>query len=600
MSSGRHAAARGGNAEHTFYAAYPLRGSLGVVMATSGGGAMNLVHALAEARASRVPLLALVGEPPTELQGAGAFQDTSGKGGAVDAAAVLEAAAGFCLRVRNAEEALRVFDRALAHARAAGFACAMRVGESSASANGVRAVLGIERLGTGRERSRRMTILCGTDFSEASQRALKVAARFAARLQTPLHLVHAMHPPRESVGDAEYIARTTQLDRAADVARELGAEVKTHLESGPPDETLLRLAKTVQATQIVVGALGNRVPGTWQIGSHAERLAQTSHVPVLVVRNDEPFTSWLLGQRPLRVMLGADFSRSADEAARRIDGLRRLSPCEVTAVHLYWPPQEFARLGLSGVRSYLDPEPEVTRTLVRELTQRFAPEGDPKLLTVQVEPNLGRLGDRLAALAQQREADLLVVGSHARGTLGRVREGSVSHWALHEARTSVLCVPAPIDLREKQIPRVRDVLVATDFSPAGNAAVCMAYALAERGGTVHLVHVVPARNTDRMTAHDVFDLEQSGKPDPRRDSGHSALAEVVPAGNRDRITRFYTLESNEPGAAICAAAARLDAELICMGRRGRSNLSEVLLGSVSRHVLSNAQCPVLLAQAPRE
>lgn len=444
-----------------------------------------------------------------------------------------------------------------------------------------------------------MTILCGTDFSEASRRALEVAARFAARLHTPLHLVHSMHPPREFVADQEYLARTMQLDKAADVARELGAEVRTHLESGPPDEALLKLAKSVEATQIVVGALGTRAPGTWQIGSHAEKLAQTSRVPVLVVRNDEPFTSWLLGHRTLRVMLGADFSRSTDQAAKGVDGLRRLAPCDVTAVHLYWPPQEFARLGLTGVRSYLDPDPDVTNTLVRDLTLRLAPESDPTSFTVHVEPHLGRLGDRLALLAEQREADLLVVGSHARGSLGRLREGSVSHWALHASRTSVLCVPAPVDFTEKQIPRVRDVVVATDFSPAGNAAVGMAYALVERGGTVHLVHVVPARTTDPITAHDVFDLERNAKPDPRREYGHSALAELVPAGSRDRITRFYTLESNEPGAAICAAAARLDADVVCMGRRGRSNLAETLLGSVSRNVLSNAQCPVLLAQAPR-
>ena len=78
-----------------------ISGGPGVVMVTSGGGAMNLVHALAEARASRVPLLAIVGEPPSDLQGRGAFQDTSGQGGAVDAAAgvprrlrVLRAAGG--------------------------------------------------------------------------------------------------------------------------------------------------------------------------------------------------------------------------------------------------------------------------------------------------------------------------------------------------------------------------------------------------------------------------------------------------------------------------------------------------------------------------
>jgi acetolactate synthase-1/2/3 large subunit len=76
---------------------------LGVVMVTSGGGAMNLVHALAEASASRVPLLALVGEPPTDLQGRGAFQDTSGREGAVDAAEVFEAVSRFCARLERPE-----------------------------------------------------------------------------------------------------------------------------------------------------------------------------------------------------------------------------------------------------------------------------------------------------------------------------------------------------------------------------------------------------------------------------------------------------------------------------------------------------------------
>jgi acetolactate synthase-1/2/3 large subunit len=82
-----------------------LTGGVGVVLVTSGGGAMNLVHALAEAYASRVPLLAIVGEPPTELQGAGAFQDTSGKSGSVDAAAVFRGVTQFCARVEQAADA---------------------------------------------------------------------------------------------------------------------------------------------------------------------------------------------------------------------------------------------------------------------------------------------------------------------------------------------------------------------------------------------------------------------------------------------------------------------------------------------------------------
>jgi acetolactate synthase-1/2/3 large subunit len=96
-----------------------ITGGLGVVLATSGGGAMNLVHALAEARASHVPLLALVGEPPTELQGHGAFQDTSGRGGLVDARAVYAAVTKFAARVEDVDALPGLFAEAVASATTA-------------------------------------------------------------------------------------------------------------------------------------------------------------------------------------------------------------------------------------------------------------------------------------------------------------------------------------------------------------------------------------------------------------------------------------------------------------------------------------------------
>jgi acetolactate synthase-1/2/3 large subunit len=89
---------------------------LGVVFATSGGGTLNLVHALGEARASRVPVLAIVGEPPTELQGRGAFQDTSGKGGGVDAERVLASVAKYCARVESSADVPRLMNEAVAAA----------------------------------------------------------------------------------------------------------------------------------------------------------------------------------------------------------------------------------------------------------------------------------------------------------------------------------------------------------------------------------------------------------------------------------------------------------------------------------------------------
>lgn len=58
---------------------------IAVCCSTSGAGMMNLVVGLAESRAENVPVLAIIGQPPMQLEGKGAFQDTSSLAGKVDA-----------------------------------------------------------------------------------------------------------------------------------------------------------------------------------------------------------------------------------------------------------------------------------------------------------------------------------------------------------------------------------------------------------------------------------------------------------------------------------------------------------------------------------
>ncbi|MEV0435770.1 thiamine pyrophosphate-binding protein [Nocardia sp. NPDC050413] len=95
-------------------------GGLGVVAATSGGGAVNLVAGLAESFASRVPVLALVGQPPTSLEGRGAFQDSSGLAESLDAAAMFATVSRYCARVTSAAEVPRQLAEALAAAEQGG------------------------------------------------------------------------------------------------------------------------------------------------------------------------------------------------------------------------------------------------------------------------------------------------------------------------------------------------------------------------------------------------------------------------------------------------------------------------------------------------
>lgn len=95
-------------------------GGLGVVAATSGGGAMNLVAGLAESYASRVPVLALVGQPPTASEGRGAFQDSSGLAGTIDAVRMFDAITRFCARVETAADLPDMVARAVDGARRGG------------------------------------------------------------------------------------------------------------------------------------------------------------------------------------------------------------------------------------------------------------------------------------------------------------------------------------------------------------------------------------------------------------------------------------------------------------------------------------------------
>jgi acetolactate synthase I/II/III large subunit len=113
-------------AKHEFSAAtmadgYSRSGAgLGVVAATSGGGALNLLAGLGESLASRVPVLALVGQTATTMDGRGSFQDTSGRNGSLNAQAVFSAVSVSCERVLTPDDIVAALPRAIAAARTGG------------------------------------------------------------------------------------------------------------------------------------------------------------------------------------------------------------------------------------------------------------------------------------------------------------------------------------------------------------------------------------------------------------------------------------------------------------------------------------------------
>ncbi|CAM5741520.1 thiamine pyrophosphate-binding protein [Mycolicibacterium aubagnense] len=113
-------------AKHEFSAATMADGysravsRIGVVAATSGGGSLNLVAGLGESLASRVPVLALVGQAPTGMDGRGSFQDTSGRSGSLDAVALFSAVSVYCRRVTDPQDIVPALADALAAADSGG------------------------------------------------------------------------------------------------------------------------------------------------------------------------------------------------------------------------------------------------------------------------------------------------------------------------------------------------------------------------------------------------------------------------------------------------------------------------------------------------
>jgi acetolactate synthase I/II/III large subunit len=143
-------------AKHEFSAAtmadgYSRSGAgLGVVAATSGGGALNLIPGLGESLASRVPVLALVGQPATTMDGRGSFQDTSGRNDSLNAEALFSAVSVFCRRVLTPDDIVSALPSAIAAARTGGPAVLLLPKDIQQAKVGVNGYRGNDRSGAER------------------------------------------------------------------------------------------------------------------------------------------------------------------------------------------------------------------------------------------------------------------------------------------------------------------------------------------------------------------------------------------------------------------------------------------------------------------
>ena len=296
----------------------------------------------------------------------------------------------------------------------------------------------------GKKRITGRPIVCGTDFSATATEAVDIAAAMARRLKTSLVLIHVDEllgalTSNPVVIEAAILQRRSDLDDEAQRLRELGTRVEERFLSGSAFEELVTAATKFKARLVILGAVGHGLARRLLLGSVAERTAETSPVPTLVVRPGGRLASWIRGEHSLKILVGYDFSAASDAALKWINQLREIGKCQTTVLYSSWPSDEARRLGYEG--SLPLAAKEIQKDVERDLAERVATILPSENVRTIGEAGWGNPEGYLYEMASRQKVDLIVVGTHQRQGLGRVLLGSVSRAVLHHAKVAVAVIP---------------------------------------------------------------------------------------------------------------------------------------------------------------
>ncbi|MCL5024217.1 MAG: universal stress protein [Nitrospirae bacterium] len=138
------------------------------------------------------------------------------------------------------------------------------------------------------------------------------------------------------------------------------------------------------------------------------------------------------------------------------------------------------------------------------------------------------------------------------------------------------------------ISRVDKVLIATDRSEFSEGAIREAINLAKKcSSSLHIVSVMETNPEYETIGANVFQKEEE-----------EAIGYLESLKRRVSQEGLYCqttlLHGDDPYRAIVDAAAEKVVDMIIIGRRGRTGLMKVLMGSVTAKVIGHATCKVLV------
>lgn len=273
------------------------------------------------------------------------------------------------------------------------------------------------------------------------------------------------------------------------------------------------------------------------------------------------------------ILYATDLSAAADNALPYAVEIARRSLATVHAVHVVpadvYPeflPAEWAEIARANEEFRTRKSNEIELEL-QDLPHEF--------LMLH-----GDAAERIAEVARDKDADLIVLGTHGRTGIVKAFMGSVAERIYRQASCPVLLVgpQVPSGARHAAAAEFNCILYATDFSPESLAAARYAISIARdhRAGLV-LLHTAEPRK------------------DETEEISLETLRNVVPLGAGLWSPPTCIVERDEPANAILQAARKNHADLIVLGARDADRhltAATHLANSIASRVIAAAPCPV--------
>lgn len=294
---------------------------------------------------------------------------------------------------------------------------------------------------------------------------------------------------------------------------------------------------------------------------------------------------------PHRILVATDFSTNSETAVERAALLAKTSGATLLLLHVTTPDRlaDLAGLLHEAVSRASEDAQALTSGKMDEIVCRLqARHGIPAIPYAFG----GAVAATITDTAVTNNADLLVVGARGENPMRDFLLGSNAERVLRKSGRPTLVVRRP------PAGGYRQALVPVDFSEYSRDALLLACALAP-DAAVTVLNVFDAPIEAKLEfagvpVNDITAYRERGRRQAEADL--HAFLQSLPEALRPRLVP--DVEVGYPPAVILDKAAALGADLIAIGKHGRTPVEEWVLGSVTLHVLQNAACDVLAAAHP--